>query len=619
MYLFYEYIILSTAPIWFMSYAAIRLFRHRNDGKDKYIVLNKHVYLKWFLSFMMTILTFLHIVDMYIIGKVEDYILISRGFFFSLLGLSWLVSFILAIIENNKRLIMRWSGHRSFWPSNFCIYMLLLISESIYFSSDAYKSQVILGIFLSYTLQIISSAVLSLYAILRPNEFVKIGEIDYTFLRRATRKTITLDPVHEAQEFPKISIKSYKMKQEENKSITYFNVASIIKNNTYMSKKTIQDFDNLDKIISQRFPKSEYPNLYIPTFPNMKLFDIDERMKMLTDYLSSLISPEFFLPEFLDFLSIGEPYKNNLLILNEDALKNEVSLASLDHRSCSIVEKYYTGSNRDTIETDDGELSFWKTYIELKIEKWIQVGSHVEYEIIWTFPLLLLNGSCYKRYNEILDFHKSLCKSVNPARLPKFPSKNYLKNLNKNDEQALSKRKVQLTKYLNHVMNDLAFLTEESLEFLGIEATIDKIWSIHIPECTIKVVTPIACFPEIDDSGHYLKYSIKLAKFLNGIKKREWSFSRRFREFDELHSFLTKRLQSPIITNYLNYLKIINCTIPGIPHKTVAPLVNSSEIEHRRKSLENFLEQLFQVPQIIHAYALKEFILDIDEENYVIN
>ncbi|OMJ88103.1 hypothetical protein SteCoe_10001 [Stentor coeruleus] len=605
---------------------------------------------------------------MYIIGKVEGYILISRGIFFSLLGLSWLVSFVLAIIENNKRLIMRWSGHRSFWPSNVGIYIILLISESIFFSSDAKKNQVILGIFISYTLQIISSIILSLYAIFRPNEFITIGEIDYTFIRRATRKTIALDLVNEVQEYPKISIKSYKIKQEENRSVTYFNVVSIIKNITYMSKKNIQDFDNLDKVISQRFPKSEYPNLYIPTFPKIKVFDIDERMKILTDYLTSLVTPEFFLPEFLDFLNIGEPYKNNLLTLNEDALKNEVTLSSLDHRSCSIIEKYFTGGNRDTVDhigepyknnlltlnedalknevtlssldhrscsiiekyftggnrdtvdTDDGEVRYLKTYIDLKIEKWIQVGSHVEYEITWSFQLLSLNGSCYKRYNEILDFHKNLCKTLHPARLPKFPSKNYLKNLNKNDEQALTKRKVQLTKYLSHVMNDLAFLTEESLQFLGIETTIDKIWSINIPEYTIKLFNPIACFPEIDDSGHYLKYSVKIAKFLNSIKKREWSFSRRFREFDELHSFLTKRFQSPMISSYLNYLNITNIIIPGIPHKTVAPLVNSTEIENRRKSLENFLEQLFQVPQIIHAYALKVFILDIDdEENYMIN
>ena len=44
--LVYEYIILSSVPIWLISYSVFKMKRHWNDGKDKYILLNKHIYLK---------------------------------------------------------------------------------------------------------------------------------------------------------------------------------------------------------------------------------------------------------------------------------------------------------------------------------------------------------------------------------------------------------------------------------------------------------------------------------------------------------------------------------------------------------------------------------------------
>lgn len=612
MELLYEYAILSTIPVWFTSYAVIRMKRHWNDGKDRFIVLNRHVYLKWFITLMMTLLTSVHVIDYILFSNITQISIIVRGVFFSFVLVSWIISFALAIFENNKRLLMKWSGHRSFWPANLVMHVILFVGEFVYLKSQNLIVSWSEGILIAYAIQIIFCFILSMYAVLRPNEFVTIGEYDYSLVRRLTRKLTANTMLTDQVELPKISIKSYKIKENFNE--TYFTIISTIKFESFVAKRTVADFENLQKFILGKFNADLYPNMSIPNFPNIFPYSTEDRMKIFAEYLNALASPEFMLNEVLDFLEVVDPWKENLMKKDEEGVLGDTIIN--EQRSGSIIEKYFQPKSAEK-EVDDEQNEYrYSRYFTLKISKWLVVESHIEYFILWSSPKLELTGSAQKRYNEILELHKILSKIVSPARLPKFPSKNYLKILTKIDEKALNRRKSQLESYFSHIINDPAFLCQEVLDFLNIPSSIEKILIYKFPICEISLQPPLHCDLEIDDSGHFIVYNIKLCKSQD-IKKVEWNVIRRFREFDELNVFLIKRGQSPLLPKRNS--KGFD-PIPSLPSRSVAPLISPSEIENRRIGIEKYLEDLLLITDLQQAYCLHEFLQEPEFQlNFVIN
>lgn len=595
----------------------IRMIRHWNDGKDKFIVLNKHVYLKWLLSFLMTILTCMHIIDLALFINLETLDLISRSFFFSLLLLSWLTSFILGIFENNKRLIMRWSGHRSFWPANILVHLILMIQDGLIIFDDDPPIHWVFVLEFIYFSEILFCSILTVYAFKRPNEFLIIGEFDISFLRRQTRRTLAgSTSLQDSGECPKISIKNYKIKQEEGKTVICFTITTVFNSVPYVAKRNLQEFDSLNRHVVKSFPVSEYPNFNIPSFPNVFGKDNEEKIVVLGEYLNSLASPEFFSEFFLDFLGINGVNKTNLLKKNEIILRNEESVEKNQFRSDSIAERYFNPSllNAETLE--DQPTQNCCEYIEIKILRWLEVEEHIEYEISFNLKSENNPKSTLKRYKDILEFHKNLAKLVSPAKLPEFPSKNYLKKLTKIDEKALNLRKDNLELYLNHVYNDVAFICTESLEFLGISTSLTAIWQVPYINYNIKLAGPLICSPIIDDLGHYILYTIKLAKFQDKQKKCEWEITKRYRQFDTLHHFLNKRVQSPILNKYHEFRGIKDVNLPSLPGKSVGVLISSEEIEARRLGLEKYLEEILAVPGNLQSYILKQFIQDPSNENF---
>ena len=620
MELLYEYAFLTLVPVWFISYAVIRMKRHWNDGKDKFILLNRHVYLKWFLTFIMTLLTFFHILDLSYFARLTETQMISRAAFFGLLFFAWLVSFKLAIFENNNRLIMKWTGHRSFWPANLIIHIYLLINEVVFFGADRLGTNWTSVILATYVLQATCCLILTLYAIMRPNEFAPIGESGSPLVPKHKPRSSTALSIGDHLEYPTISIKSYKMKEECNKSITLFTIISTISSHPFRSKRSIADFDILHKEIKNKFPADTFPNLSIPSYGNILGYTAEDKMKIFAEYLNSLSAPEFMLPEYLDFLRITDPYRTTLLRANEEILQKDATLNVSELRSESIIERYFNPSTQKDISEsldDYGEYLYHK-HIEVKISKWIEVEKHIEYSVIWAIHYLDLNGSAQKRYNEFLEFHDHHSKIVAPAKLPKFPSKNYIKKLTKIDEKALGLRRTQLEDYLSHVLNDPAFLCKEALEFLDINTTVESILSFHHPASDIKLQAPLTCYPEIDDPGYHLVYSIKLSKSTEVGHKIDWCVTRRYREFDELHSFLQKRAQSALLLKGGH--KYTVTSMPSLPGRSLVQLVSHTDIENRRCGLERFLEDLLVVPKISDAYVLHKFLLEPEShEGFMIN
>jgi PX domain len=618
----YLYCVLSIIPILFIAYAVVRIKRHWKDGEDKFIVLNKHVYFKWFLSLVMTLITIMHIVDLYLFSLIDQLEAISRGIFFILQLIACLASFFLGIFENNKGLLIAWIGHRSFWPLNLIIQSVLGISEGYYVlvTKKEYKNTWANLIIVAYSVQIICCMILTVYAIRRPNEFLKIGEDNYYFITKSVKKTLTNQLIDDLCQYPKISINSYKIKQECSKPVIYFNIMSSIKSQFFSAKRSLQEFETLNQQILDKFPLRDYPNLCIPPYPKMNAMAVEDRMKALEEYLNHLASSDFMIFEYLDFLKIKEPLRTELMSCNEDLVRKNSCFEIPESRSTSILEKYYNPKTYESELTDNMNEIYLQKYVYITISKWIEIGAHIEYIVDWNIPYLELNGSVQKRYNEFLDFHKSLSKIVSPAKLPSFPRKSYLRRLQKIDEKALSTRKVQLQNYLSHILNDTAFLCNEVLEFLNIPTSIEKIWSFEHPVVEIKLIAPISCYPEIDDSSHYLKYPMKFCKFFNKIKQYEWSITKRYKEFDEMHNFMFNRTLSPVLIKYYEYFNHKILLLPVLPPKTVGSLINPLEIENRRLGLEKYLEELFSLPLVYDAYIFRQFINDSQvTENYLIN
>ena len=620
---FYVYLVLAVVPVWFISYSTIRMGRHWNDGKDKFILVNRHVYFKWLLSFLMMLLTSMHIIDLIIFTDIAIIDTISRLLFFSLLLISWFISFVLGIFENNKRLIMRWSGHRSFWPANVLVHIVLMVGDGIYFFDASFSYNWVLILEAVYFCQIVSCFILTIYAIRRPNEFLIIDDMDFTFLRRSTRKTMLGSSSSDSFDHLKTSIKSYKIKQEEGKTIIYFNIASTTDSKTFITKKTIQEFDALNHHIYEAFPSAAYPNMSIPSLNILPTQELEDKVTILNEYLNSLSLPEFYSQYFLDFLGITGKQKNVLLKQHEEIMKNEENIERSEFRSGmrsgSIAERYFNPTITTDDTFDEGLDHQSNQFIHITIPKWIEVYNHIEYQINWSTNNNLGSGTICKRYKDILEFHKALTKLVAPAKLPDFPSKNYLKKLNKIDKKALSQRKTKLEVYLNHVFNDVAYLSNDSLTFLEIPLSLNNFWCIQ-SNIEVKIEGKFHVSPVIDDDGYHLVYDIKLSKYQDKIKKHEWSISRRYRQFDILQESLLKRSQSPILSSFNEATCINDSIFPSLPSKSVSKILSLPEINSRKQGLESYLEELLLIPGILQAYILRQFIEDPEvNETFKIN
>ena len=198
-----------------------------------------------------------------------------------------------------------------------------------------------LWIFSCYALQIIFCLILTIYIIPKRNKLANNEGINVPILPILPIPPIDPLPNPESPEFPKISIKKFKKKQEGSKSIIYFTIISTIKLKSFISKKNLYEFDNLQNQIKNKLPLSEYPYLIIPEFQILAKYNIDERMEKFAEYLNSLSVAEFMLPELMDFLNIEDPFREQLIKLNEIVLHKEIIVNKTDDRSESIcMEKY---------------------------------------------------------------------------------------------------------------------------------------------------------------------------------------------------------------------------------------------------------------------------------------
>ncbi|CAG9318214.1 unnamed protein product [Blepharisma stoltei] len=624
-------------PFWFISYTIFRCRRHFSDGTDRTHHFSRNLTTKYICTFFMMIFCFIHVFDI-LPSSYSTSEKTVRMFFFSSLGFAWFLSFYLVIFETRRRLRMKWSGHRSFWPINMVIHLIFAILQILETVTDFNNHEIIpIEKIVTFLLAFGICCILAVYAVFRPNEFTLINNDPLLYSRnmnqnrRTTvgrRKTV---PEQEAEKkLFTTSIKECKIKTENNKQVVYFHIIVTSGGRTHTVRRTYAEFDSLHKTLRLKFPVDEFPYLDFPSFPrfHQNSYNLDYRMKALNDYLQELCFPEFMAAVFLDFLEINGHERTECLEYHNKVVNEErhLSIGSNDEsgsRHGSVVANYYQpkfvyADEADTVQVPNYHLH---SFINVKILKWIEERDHIEYAVQWKIPRLTQEGTIQKRFNEFYEFHRKLKKSLAPAGLPKFPSKNYLQNFRSQDSHALEIRKRKLENYLGHVLNDTAFLCQDVLDFINCTVDLESIWKSRLQGISYILHSPITWEGEVDKESHFLLYSLNFSKLYKGRQLCEWNIKRRYKDFNRLNRFLTKRLESPTLGNYIRFQQKLNITkprknsieiqvLPSLPGKSISPLSSPGEIEARRKGLEKYMEELIAMPISAESFAFREFIDD---------
>lgn len=372
------------------------------------------------------------------------------------------------------------------------VFAVLQTIETI--SEDEGHSVIAVEKIVTFILAFFICCVLASYSLFRPNEFSLMNTDPLLYqtrnnnrIRRTTigrRRTMMASDDSPEIKLLTTSIKECKIKTENNKQNVYFSIIVSASGKNHTVRRTYAEFDSLHKNLRLKFPVDNFPYLDFPSFPlfHNNSYNLDQRMKALNEYLTELCFPEFMASVLLDFLEVHGAERACCLdthnsIVNEERHLSIYSNESTMSRHGSFAVSYYQPQLTHTDETDAIQLPNYHlhSFINIKIIKWIEESSHVQYLLQWKIAKLSQEGTIKKRFNDFYELHKKLKKTLSPAQLPKFPSKNYLQNFRSQDSHALEIRKRKLEDYIGHILNDAAFLCIEALEFIGCPVDVETV------------------------------------------------------------------------------------------------------------------------------------------------
>jgi len=634
--LFWMYGPLVPVPVWFIAYFVYRVKRHWKDGKDRTQPFTKHLLAKFILTALMVLFNCFHIPDVIPDEDTSSNQKFFRVVYYFLTSLAWLCSFFLVSFENKRRLVMKWCGHRAFWFLQMLVNLAVAFLQTLFlvgvFEEKHYNNGITKAT--TYYAGFLVTLILTCYAFVRPREFIAVdgNSLINQPQSRIIRVTSSLGKPYSFQEdieIPQIrintSIRDYKIKNENQKQVVYYNIIVSLYNSTHTVKRKYLDFDNIHKSLRRRFSQEEFPYLNFPAFPifKSKSYPMEMRMKMLNDYLKEIVYPEFMTDELVEFLEIPSPSRESLLEEHKKFYEAERELdiqqEEIPSRHGSFVPTYYQPTTVDSSQSYSNSTNYHlQTFFHLRIPNWVQQENHVEYAISWKAIGFGTEGLVQRRFNNFFELHTSLKKALAPAKLPKFPSKNYLKNLRRMDPEAIELRRKGLEEYLSHVLNDPAFQCEKLLEFIGCSIPLDTIWESKTKTFKYMLFEPISWEGDVDQDGLFISYSMTFIKLFLGKKLGEWSIRRRYKEFSQLHNFLVKRLASPSLHRYQKKQQVRRAShyspteFPSLPSKTISAPTSAKEIEQRRKALENYIEGLVALPHVTNSYEFRAFIEDTE-------
>lgn len=608
---------------YFTAYSVLRIIKHWNDGKERVRTSGGRLIVKIAATVACAVIQLIHIVDFF----PKDYSksdLISRTIYFSISGVSWVFSSILVYFDYSRRLKSQWRGQRLYWIMEL-INNIILLSFNLYTGiysftgSELYQFDII-QIF-AYCLSIIICLLLTFYSIFLPNDFTMITPDVYLKLKKSS---ILFDDTGNESTDEHINIKAgisgYKIKQVSATSIVHYKITVTLNILKYTISRSLFDFEELDKTLREKFPKSLYPNLNFPNFhvEHLRKVSPDERGVELNKYLTGVVCQDFMTPDLLNFLQIEGNYRDILMLQHSQMAEERYNIHETPQRATSSTFSYYTQaiSTGEVEKSGHSQVYQWMIRLSFPSCRNDEYTGETDYYLHTTIESLGFEKLKPFKFKDFCDFHKNLKKSISPAVPIKFPSMNYTKSLKKNDKEAIEFRKTQLEYYFSQILNDPAYLTKDALEFIGCDGDVNQVLNLAYTP-TYKLCHEVTWENDIsDDSSTFIVYSMGISKLArHSVFEVEWRINKRFREFDGLHEKLQMRHSSPLLKNYLiHYGKIPKDTnipsLPSLPSKYWTPLSTLAEIEERKRNLEIYMKELLANPAATCSYAFREFIGD---------
>ena len=593
-------------PVLFILIELHRIFRHWSDGTERTKFYASRLIIKILASILSSILELLHILDLNPQKYYQTTEELLRTTYFLTSAFAWLFGAFIIYFKYNRRIKSQWFGQRGYWVltlfSNSGLLILNIFTNDYTQTSYPISSSLLIQTIIC-CFSIFISIVMSYFAFFYPNDFIVIRRE-----KQFGEGLYPKDPGEEREEtFVSVQMAGYKIKHHDSTTTVQYDIIVSLNGNTHKVSRTYPEFSTLHKTLLLSYASDPIGTLKLPNFPNFlqKSTNMEDKTHLLGEYLQELCREKQFSAEVLVFLKLEGKLRESMLPYNNRL--NDTQNETI-HRSESTVMGYFDPKPAlNDILTISIPAYHLNWIIDIHIPTWKQAESHIEYVIKSEIRVMSFESLTYSRFSEIFTLHKQLKKLHIP--IPPFPSKNFHQNLS---SEELEIRRSQLEEYLGTLMNDPAYLTQCSLNFIECSLKMNRILNL-IPSTNIYELVAMTWEGEIGtDSTPFILYRLKFNKTL-GSKTQEWEICRRYREFGTLHKVLTGRNTSFLLREYLrDYLKSELIPLPQLPGKSLAPLCTSQEIEARKRLLESYLMELLRNPAVTCCYYFRNFIGELE-------
>ena len=595
---YYMYLPLMLLPTWFIILSLNRVRRHRRDGKENY----PHLFTIALIVKISLALLMIMLLAIQTISILNHHSIIKA--FYVIFCMSWIVSFLMLIIEFLLKLKMNWIGHRGFWIGSLLIWVIIIaISYEEHF--NYLMKNIAIPRIVIFSLCAFTNLVLAIFAVIRPNEFRKpMEKLDRLLLKSSSNSFAVGKKTYEKTSF---QIKDYKIKVIGEKSVLSYNILVQIGCNVHNVKRTYKEFEDLSKSIRSIFPQSSFPQMRTPELPIFvsKSMTIERKILVLNAYLLEICAIDFFNEYTLDFLGIQGSIRQELLIEHKQLLESE-GAAFIESRAetnfVDLTQINFEQEEESVIQPKCKSNCNIKAHFIIKIRSDLQSDGKVEY-IIKT-KSILGKQKVYRAFKDFNKLHQELKKIIDNDIMPKFPKKSYFRMPSKTDVIALELRKAKLEKYLAHILNDPAYHCQEIFKFIGFIGEFQDIWILN--HVKYEIIPPIEWETNINEP-EFIIFIINIKKIIKKQECYHLQAKRSYEEFKYLHKFLEKRSKSALLAKYYEFMRQqLPIIFPVLPEKPQA----LSDIESLRENLEIYLKELCELPLIHEAYALINFLND---------
>lgn len=623
----------TIVPFAYLVIAILEAYRHWNDGKDNRKVSYKYHITRCTLIVLMALLNFLNLVNSSTEADEEDDDRFTLRLCYHVFAtIAWFASFALLHFEYRRRLAIKWIGQKGFWAMSCLVNIgFVVLNIGLTYDDDA---QHVLRIAIYCTSSVLSF-ILTLLAIFKPNIYPIYTADVYKKIENRARVNTQFSRTRIFSQFDrpqsqntemknntldiKVKIRDYKTKLKNNRSVVFYNIYVTIDGETNMIRRNYSEFDTLHKVIIDKFQGTDIP---IPDFPlfTSAAISIEHRMKALSSYLEELCKPEYMIQELIDFLKISEDKLASIIEERDKIVESDITSSTnpiTNMRHGSVAYNYYHPQYSKTIipEEEDNPSPKYQNLFMVMLDK-----NPKSQEMAYILISSKIDGKSYSSEKSIADLHalhKNMSRLISPAKLPAFPTSSVfaaLKHLNDGDILCRLKK---LEYYMAVICNDLAYLNQTLLDFLGIPMELKEIWNFR-GNFQYVLHTPITWESDVDESGeHFIVYALSISKQEKNTKASSWTVYRRYKQFDKLHKKLLMRNQSPVLFDYLKAMYSVEdpsiFELPKLPSKTITSLSSHREIEFRRKDLEKYMQELLVIPHVQDSLYFREFIDDIGQ------